>query len=85
MGGIRTVVSFGGEKAEFKRYVSLLEPARKAGKRKGLFSGIIDGVNQFMLYVSQAFGYWYGARLVLADRDSVDKEYTPAVVIIVCE
>lgn len=85
LGGIRTVLSFCGEKEEIKRYDRLLEPARKAGKRKGLFSGIIDGFNQFLLYASQAFGYWYGARLVLANRDSVDKEYAPADVIIVCK
>lgn len=82
--GIRTVVSFGGELNESKRYNRLLEPARNAGERKGLFSGIVDGVTIFLMYASQAFGYWYGAKLFLDDRDNPHTEYTQSVVIIVC-
>lgn len=82
--GIRTVVSFGGEKIEGKRYDRLLKPARNAGKRKGLFSGIVDGVTIFLMYTSQAFGYWYGAKLFLDDRDNPNTEYTQSNVIIVC-
>lgn len=82
--GIRTVVSFGGELNESKRYNRLLEPARNAGERKGLFSGIVDGVTIFLMYASQALGYWYGAKLFLDDRDNPHTEYPQSVVIIVC-
>lgn len=83
LGAIRTVVSFCGEKIESKRYDRLLVPAKIAGKRKGLISGILDGLIQFLLFASNAFGFWYGFQLVLADRDKTDKEYTPAVLLIV--
>lgn len=83
LGGIRTVTLFCGEKIEIKRYDRLLEPAKKASKRKGLFLGVVDGLNQFLLYASQGFGFWYGAQLVLDDHDAIDKEYTPAIVIAV--
>lgn len=84
LGGIRTVTAFCGEKKEAARYNSLLVPAQKAGKLKGIFSGAGEGIMRFMFYASNALAYWYGVSLVLADRDKDDKEYTPAVLMIVC-
>lgn len=83
LGGIRTVKAFCGEKQESTRYNNLLLPAQKAGIRKGLFSGIGEGIMRFMFYASNALAYWYGVGLVLADRDKEVKEYTPAVLMIV--
>lgn len=57
--------------------------AQKAGIRKGLASGIGEGIMRFMFYAMNSLAYWYGVTLVLADRDKVDKEYTPAVLMIV--
>lgn len=85
VGGIRTVVAFCGEKSERERYEKLLIPARKASKRKGLSSGIGDGIMRFLFFASNAVAYWYGVQLVLNDRDKVDKTYTPTVLMIVSE
>lgn len=83
LGGIRTVLSFCGQNVESKRYDRLLRPAEEAGKRAGIASGVTDGLNELFLYVSQGLGFWYGAQLVLNDRDLNDKTYTPAVISIV--
>lgn len=85
VGGIRTVVAFCGERSERGRYEKLLIPARKASKRKGLFTGISDGIMRFLFFASNAVAYWYGVQLVLNDRDKVDKTYTPTVLMIVSE
>lgn len=77
------MVSFCGEKSESERYDRLLIPAKIASKKKGLSSGIGDGIMRFLFFASNALAYWYGVRLVLNDRDKVDKEYTPAVLMIV--
>lgn len=83
LGGVRTVVAFCGEKKESDRYNKLLIPAQKAGIRKGLASGIGEGIMRFMFYAMNSLAYWYGVSLVLADRDKIEKEYTPAVLMIV--
>lgn len=83
LNGIRTVVSFGGEDKESKRYDNFLVPARKASQRKGAFSGFSDGVLKSMLFLSCAGAFWYGVNLILDDRDVEDKEYTPAILMIV--
>ncbi|XP_073843183.1 multidrug resistance protein homolog 65-like [Musca autumnalis] len=82
LNGIRTVVSFGGEDKESKRYDNFLVPARKASQRKGAFSGFSDGVLKSMLFLSCAGAFWYGVNLIIDDRDVEDKEYTPAILMI---
>lgn len=82
-GGIRTVFAFCGEKNEIERYNQKLMVAKSAVKRKGLLSGIGDGLMRFLFFASNAIGFWYGVQLVLADRDKEIKEYTPAVLMIV--
>ncbi|XP_055911756.1 multidrug resistance protein homolog 65 [Eupeodes corollae] len=82
LSSIRTVVSFAGEKKESARYDNFLIPARKASQKKGAFSGFSDGVLKSLLFISCAGAFWYGVNLILADRDKVDKEYTPAILMI---
>lgn len=84
MSGIRTVFAFGGEKVEIERYNERLINAKRAVRMKGLLTGISDGIMRFLLFVTYALAYWYGVKLVLDDRNKVDKEYTPAVLMIVC-
>ncbi|XP_065358932.1 multidrug resistance protein homolog 65-like [Calliphora vicina] len=82
---IRTVVAFGGEKSERERYDELLVPACKSGKSKGIFLSLGDSVLKSMLFISSAAAFWYGAHLILDDRykNPEDKEYTPAILMIV--
>lgn len=48
LNGIRTVFAFCGEKIEIERYNKRLIAAKKAGARKGLLSGIGDGIMRFL-------------------------------------
>lgn len=36
-----------------------------------------------MLFLSCAGAFWYGVNLIIDDRDAEDKEYTPAILMIV--
>lgn len=83
LAAIRTVVSFGGEKHEVERFENFLVPARKASQWKGAFSGLSDAVLKSMLFLSCAGAFWYGVNLIIDDRDVEDKEYTPAILMIV--
>ena len=85
LSGIGTVFAFGGEKIEIERYNKRLIKAKKAVRVKGLLTGIGEGIMRFLFFGSSALAYWYGVQLVLDDRDKVDKEYTPAVLMIVCQ
>lgn len=83
LSGIRTVFAFGGEKVEIERYNKRLINAKRAVRLKGLLAGIGDGIMRFLFFGSNALAFWYGVQLVLDDRDKIDKEYTPAVLMIV--
>lgn len=83
LGSIRTVVAFGGEKKELERYANRLKPAEMNGKKKGVYSGIGGGLMWFIIYCCYALAFWYGISLILDDRDKIDKDYTPAVLVIV--
>lgn len=82
---IRTVVAFGGEEKEFERYSVKLQEAQRVGKRKGMTSGIGEGIARFFFFAFNALAFWYGVKLILEDRDKPEeeKEYTPAVLMIV--
>lgn len=83
LSSIRTVVAFSGEKKEIKRYTERLRPAEENGNRKGLYSGLGGGFMWFIIYCCYALALWYGVKLILEDRDKDDREYTPAVLVIV--
>lgn len=83
LSGVRTVFAFGGEKVEVDRYTKLLQPAKKAAKQKGLYASICDAVTRLMFFVSCALSFWFGVQWVLLDRDKIDKDYTPASLLIV--
>ncbi|XP_031626071.1 multidrug resistance protein homolog 65-like [Contarinia nasturtii] len=83
LNAIRTVLAFGGENVEIERYTKLLYPSREAAKRKGLYSSISDGVTRFLFFISCALSFWIGVQWVFRDRDSTDKDYTPASLLII--
>lgn len=83
LGSIRTVIAFGGEKKELVRYEDRLAPAETCGKKKGIYSGLGGGTMYMIIYCCYALALWYGITLILDDRDKDDKDYTPAVLIIV--
>ncbi|XP_034938105.1 multidrug resistance protein homolog 49-like isoform X2 [Chelonus insularis] len=83
LGAIRTVIAFGGEDVEVKRYTQKLMPAETTGIKRGMWSGVGGGIMWFIIYLSYALAFWYGVQLILEDRPKQDKEYTPAVLVIV--
>ncbi|XP_053616726.1 multidrug resistance protein homolog 49 isoform X2 [Plodia interpunctella] len=83
LGSIRTVVAFGGEKKEVKRYSLRLDPAKKTGTQKGVFSGLGSGMMWFIIYATYALAFWYGMDLIIESRKEVVPAYTPAVLMIV--
>ncbi|KAL0111878.1 hypothetical protein PUN28_013228 [Cardiocondyla obscurior] len=83
LAAIRTVVAFNGEQKEVERYSEKLEPAERTGIRRGMWSGIGGGIMWLIIYLSYALAFWYGVKLILEDRDKEEKEYTPAVLVVV--
>ncbi|XP_047508388.1 multidrug resistance protein homolog 49-like isoform X2 [Pieris napi] len=83
LSSIRTVIAFGGEEKEISRYSQRLEPAKKMGVRKGIFSGIGSGVMWFIIYATYALSFWYGVGLILESRHEETPVYTPAVLMII--
>lgn len=65
---IRTVMAFGGEHIEFKKYSKHLGTAEKAGIKGGLIMGSSAGFMLFSMYSSYAIGLWYGSTLIVDDR-----------------
>ncbi|CAH2055806.1 unnamed protein product, partial [Iphiclides podalirius] len=83
LGSIRTVVAFGGEEKEIKRYSERLAPAKKTGARKGMYSGMGSGFMWLIIYMTYALAFWYGVGLILDSRHEVVPMYTPAVLMII--
>ncbi|KAA0184411.1 ABC transporter, subfamily ABCB/MDR [Hyalella azteca] len=83
LSGIKTVLAFGGETKEVKRYESNLVHARNAGVRRGMFSGISLGLVWLIIYASYSIAFWYGTGLILDSRYPNDGDYDPAVLIVV--
>ncbi|CAG5040909.1 unnamed protein product [Parnassius apollo] len=82
LSSIRTVVAFGGEEKEIERYSVRLEPAKKTGTRKGMYSGMGSGFMWLIIYMTYALAFWYGVELILESRHEVVPIYTPAVLMI---
>ncbi|CAF3318444.1 unnamed protein product [Rotaria socialis] len=68
---IRTVLSYGGQEREEKRYEKHLEDAKKNGIKKGAINGITIGTVWFLIYGAYALAFWYGAKLIREDHYNV--------------
>ncbi|KAM9308184.1 ATP-binding cassette sub-family B member 5-like [Gastrophryne carolinensis] len=64
---IRTVVAFGGQEKEIKRYTNNLVEGKNIGIKKAMTSQLAVGVMFFIIYASYALGFWYGTTLILND------------------
>ncbi|XP_047539105.1 multidrug resistance protein homolog 49-like isoform X1 [Vanessa atalanta] len=83
LSSIRTVVAFGGEEKEIDRYQKRLDPAKKTGVKKGVYSGIGSGFMWLIIYATYALAFWYGVGLILDSRHEEEPVYTPAVLMII--
>ncbi|XP_072010354.1 ATP-dependent translocase ABCB1 isoform X3 [Engystomops pustulosus] len=70
LAAIRTVIAFGGQDKEIKRYEKNLEEAKRIGIRKAITANVSIGFAFLMIYASYALAFWYGTSLVIS------KEYT---------
>lgn len=61
---MRTVVSFGGEKKEVKRYDDKLDIAYQAGYKKAVALGLGIGSIMFLIFSCYALAFFYGSRLI---------------------
>ena len=65
---MRTVIAFGGQQHEQKRYEGHLKEAKRLGIKSGRMLGVSMGFTMFVIYLNFALGFWYGSKLV---RDGV--------------
>ncbi|XP_046391423.1 multidrug resistance protein homolog 49-like [Ischnura elegans] len=82
LGALRTVLAFGGEQKEVERFKANLTPANNAGKRRGIFLGLGNGLMWLITYVSYSIAFYYGVHLILESRGQPDPEYTAASMVI---
>ncbi|TGZ59833.1 hypothetical protein CRM22_008840 [Opisthorchis felineus] len=64
LAAIRTVVAFGGEEKELKRYTRELHTAEAVGIRKNTAIGGVGGSITLSVYCSAALIFWYGIKLI---------------------
>uniref|UniRef100_A0A669QYV9 ATP binding cassette subfamily B member 1 n=1 Tax=Phasianus colchicus TaxID=9054 RepID=A0A669QYV9_PHACC len=76
LGAVRTVIAFGGQEKEIKRYHKNLEDAKRIGIRKSITSNISMGAAFLLIYASYALAFWYGTTLVLTDDYTIGKVLT---------
>ncbi|XP_075683423.1 ATP-binding cassette sub-family B member 5-like isoform X1 [Rhinoderma darwinii] len=68
LSSIRTVVAFGGQAKEIKRYTNNLGEAKKLGIKKAVASQLALGFVYLFVYASYGLGFWYGTVLILGDQ-----------------
>ncbi|XP_072009919.1 ATP-binding cassette sub-family B member 5-like isoform X2 [Engystomops pustulosus] len=68
LSSIRTVVAFGGQEKEIKRYTNNLGEAKKLGIKKAIASQLALGFVYLIVYASYGLGFWYGTILILGDQ-----------------
>ncbi|KAH8870399.1 Multidrug resistance protein 1A [Schistosoma japonicum] len=64
---IRTVVAYGGEKKEVRRYSEQLGMAEKAGLKKSIASGAVNGTIALTVFCFTAILFWYGFKLIVEE------------------
>ncbi|KAM5157179.1 ATP-binding cassette sub-family B member 5-like [Mantella aurantiaca] len=68
LSSIRTVIAFGGQEKEIKRYTNNLGEAKKLGIKKAIASQLALGLVYLFVYASYGLGFWYGTVLILGDQ-----------------
>ncbi|KAM6411604.1 ATP-dependent translocase ABCB1-like isoform 2-T7 [Pluvialis apricaria] len=76
LAAVRTVIAFGGQEKEIKRYYKNLEDAKRIGIKKAITSNISMGAAFLLIYASYALAFWYGTTLVIADDYTIGNVLT---------
>ncbi|XP_046995059.1 ATP-dependent translocase ABCB1-like [Schistocerca americana] len=74
LSAIRTVIAFGGQDKEDKRYNKKLMAGMKLSVRRNLINGLGNGFQWFCAFGSYGLAFWYGVGLILRDRDYPESE-----------
>ncbi|KYO26787.1 ATP-binding cassette sub-family B member 5 isoform X2 [Alligator mississippiensis] len=72
LSSVRTVVAFGGQEKEIKRYTSRLGEAKNIGIKKAIASKLSLGFVYLIINGCYGLAFWYGTTLILEDNS----EYT---------
>ncbi|OCT75760.1 ATP-binding cassette sub-family B member 5 isoform X1 [Xenopus laevis] len=67
LSSIRTVVAFGGQEKEIKRYTENMKEAKDIGIKKAVASNFSLGLTYGAFFASYGVGFWYGTTLILGD------------------
>ncbi|NXK03594.1 MDR3 protein, partial [Herpetotheres cachinnans] len=76
LAAVRTVIAFGGQEKEIKRYHKNLEDAKRVGIKKAITANISMGAAFLLIYASYALAFWYGTTLVLTDDYTIGNVLT---------
>uniref|UniRef100_A0A8B9NZN4 Multidrug resistance protein 1 n=1 Tax=Apteryx owenii TaxID=8824 RepID=A0A8B9NZN4_APTOW len=76
LSAVRTVIAFGGQEKEIKRYHKNLEDAKRIGIKKSITANISMGAAFLLIYASYALAFWYGTTLILADDYTIGNVLT---------
>lgn len=85
LSGIRTVKAFSAEESEINRYKHLLNKTLWTASKRGLYSGLAEGIMRFLYFSLNALTFWYGIGLVLDSRALDQKDYTAGTLLIVSD
>ncbi|CAL1536091.1 unnamed protein product, partial [Lymnaea stagnalis] len=78
---IRTVVALSGEEKEADRYFDCLKKARGFGVKKGIISGLRQGLQWGDAFFGYALGFYYGGVLVRSGEYSVSQMMTVSILL----
>ncbi|XP_072010360.1 ATP-dependent translocase ABCB1 isoform X8 [Engystomops pustulosus] len=76
LAAIRTVIAFGGQDKEIKRYEKNLEEAKRIGIRKAMTANGAIGFAFLMIYASYALAFWYGTTLIIQGEYTIGSVLT---------
>ncbi|XP_029444667.1 multidrug resistance protein 1-like isoform X2 [Rhinatrema bivittatum] len=83
LSAIRTVIAFGGQQKEIKRYERNLEDAKRIGIKKAVTANISIGFAFLFIYASYALAFWYGTTLILDEGYTIGSVLTVFFAVII--
>ncbi|KAJ8288106.1 hypothetical protein COCON_G00007650 [Conger conger] len=67
---IRTVVAFNGQNKAVEKYETNLEDAKNIGMKRAIAAKVSLGLTIFIVYGTNALGFWYGTKLIVDDPEN---------------
>lgn len=71
---IKTVIAYGGQEKEVKRYEDRLEEVQASATRRGVAAAAISSLTWVFIYASYALGFWYGVLMLAEDLNRPPSE-----------